>query len=148
RRGVLLAAAHHRRVEGHRAHAVRQRCDRRNAVKRGATLAVALIAAPFLLLIMVILLVFGGAGIDVNSGENGNITGGRPLKQLAVPDWAYGPLLAASQLCPEITAPLLAAQLEVESNWNPNAHNAGSGADGLAQFIPPTWTTWGRDGDG
>lgn len=117
-------------------------------MKRGATLAVALIAAPFLLLIMVILLIFGGAGVKVNGGDNSSISGGRPLKQLTVPDWAYGPLLTASHTCPEITAPLLAAQDEVESNWNPNAHNNQSEADGLAQFIPSTWATWGRDGDG
>jgi cell wall-associated NlpC family hydrolase len=96
----------------------------------------------------VILLVFGGAGVGIDNGESHGFTGGRPLKQLAVPDWAYKPLLAAAQTCPEISAPLLAAQLDVESNWNPNAHNDGSGADGLAQFLPSTWATWGRDGDG
>jgi cell wall-associated NlpC family hydrolase len=117
-------------------------------MKRRTTLAVALIAAPFLFLIMVILLLFGGASIDTDDTESRSLTGGRPLNQLAVPAWAYNLLLAAAQTCPDITAPLLAAQLETESNWNPNAHNAGSGADGLAQFIPTTWATWSRDGDG
>jgi cell wall-associated NlpC family hydrolase len=113
-------------------------------VKRNQTLAITLICAPFLMLIIIIVVLFGG-GVD--AGQSISLTGGRALKQLAVPAWAYDPLIAAATFCPEITAPLLAAQLETESDWDPNAHNDESQADGLAQFIPTTWQAWGQDGD-
>jgi len=49
---------------------------------------------------------------------------------------------AAGSVCPQITAPLVAAQIEAESGWNPNAVSP-TGAEGLAQFEPGTWATWG-----
>jgi cell wall-associated NlpC family hydrolase len=99
-----------------------------------------------LLLLAVIPLLGGGASSSVK--DIGHVTGGTDLNDDAVPDWARGPLRASATTCPEITAPLLAAQIETESNWNPNAHNDESGADGLTQFIPPTWQQYGTDGDG
>ena len=36
------------------------------------------------------------------------------------------------------------AQIAQESNWIPNAVNAGSGAQGLGQFMPATWQEWGQ----
>lgn len=53
----------------------------------------------------------------------------------------------AGGVCPEITPGLLAAQIEAESNWNPDA-TSGAGARGIAQFMPSTWTSVGMDGDG
>lgn len=53
----------------------------------------------------------------------------------------------AGSLCPEITPPLIAAQIEAESNWNPKA-GSGAGAQGMAQFMPATWASAGKDGDG
>ena len=53
---------------------------------------------------------------------------------------------SATKTCPRLTPSLLAAQVEVESNWNPRAESP-AGAQGLAQFMPATWATWGRDGD-
>ncbi|MCK0515758.1 NlpC/P60 family protein [Williamsia sp. DF01-3] len=38
--------------------------------------------------------------------------------------------------------------MENESNFNVNAHNEGSGADGPTQFIPGTWEAKAVDGDG
>lgn len=37
------------------------------------------------------------------------------------------------------------AQIAQESNWDPNAVNASSGAQGLGQFMPATWAEWGQD---
>lgn len=51
---------------------------------------------------------------------------------------------SAGSLCPGITAPAIAAQLDAESGWNPNA-SSPVGAQGIAQFMPGTWTTWGKD---
>jgi cell wall-associated NlpC family hydrolase len=63
-------------------------------------------------------------------------------------------VLKAAGVCPQVPAPLIAAQIEAESNWNPQAesHDAAGNvlARGISQFIDPTWATWGRDesGDG
>lgn len=55
----------------------------------------------------------------------------------------------AGQECPEISAPLIAAQIEQESAWNPTAesHDAEGNpiAQGISQFTPGTWQTWGQD---
>ncbi|MBV9445879.1 MAG: bifunctional lytic transglycosylase/C40 family peptidase [Streptosporangiaceae bacterium] len=62
---------------------------------------------------------------------------------------AYVPwVLAAGSLCPVITPAIIAAQDQVESGWNPHAVNGTSGAEGIAQFLPSTFTSWGRDDDG
>ena len=66
-----------------------------------------------------------------------------------VPSAYAGMVRAAAQSCTKyiITGPLLAAQLERESSWNPNAVS-WAGAQGIAQFKPATWSEWGADGNG
>jgi len=110
----------------------------------------ALACAPVLLVVLIFVAVLGGGGANSAKATSfkGHVLGGTDLKREAVPEWAYQPLLAAAKTCLEITAPILAAQDETESNWNPNAYNAGSQATGLSQFIPSTWAAWGMDGDG
>ncbi|WP_405365477.1 NlpC/P60 family protein [Kitasatospora sp. NBC_00039] len=49
-------------------------------------------------------------------------------------------------LCPEISPPMLAAQLYQESGFDPRARS-GVGAQGMAQFMPETWGTYGTDGN-
>uniref|UniRef100_UPI003F49B3C9 C40 family peptidase n=1 Tax=Amycolatopsis sp. CA-151526 TaxID=3239921 RepID=UPI003F49B3C9 len=57
-------------------------------------------------------------------------------------------VIQAGQLCPDKIGPaVIAAQIEAESNWNPAAVS-GAGAEGISQFMPGTWATWGRDDDG
>ncbi|WP_406639138.1 NlpC/P60 family protein [Amycolatopsis sp. WGS_07] len=106
-------------------------------------------AAGFLCVAMLALFLGMGGGQDAEP-KPGTDDGSwnTALKTDAVPDWARAPLLHAAQRCPEVPAPVLAAQIETESNWNPNAHNSKSGADGLAQFLPGTWAEYGVDGDG
>lgn len=64
-----------------------------------------------------------------------------------VPGEYQGVVLKAGSICPEITPPLIAAQIEAESNWNPNAASE-AGAQGMTQFMPATWASAGKDGDG
>lgn len=62
---------------------------------------------------------------------------------------AYLPTVQqASKSCPELSVPLLAAQIQAESKWNPQADSGK--AQGIAQFDPTTWAEWGKDyaGDG
>jgi soluble lytic murein transglycosylase-like protein len=90
------------------------------------------------------LVVAGGTG-DTPAAVAG------PVRHLAadapVPD-AYRPLLeAAGERCDTVGAPLLAAQIDAESGWDPDRVSA-RGAKGLAQFTAATWAEWGRDADG
>ena len=62
-----------------------------------------------------------------------------------VPSEYQGVVLKAGSICPEITPPLIAAQIEAESSWNPNAVSE-AGAQGMTQFMPDTWASFGRDG--
>ena len=66
-----------------------------------------------------------------------------------VPGNYAGMVRAAAQSCQWhiITGPLLAAQLERESSWNPYAVSWAN-AQGIAQFKPATWSQWGADGNG
>jgi murein DD-endopeptidase MepM/ murein hydrolase activator NlpD len=102
----------------------------------------AVLALPVLLPILLVVLLGGGLAVDAAA-----LGAAAQLRPGAVPA-AYEPLLhRAAQTCPGITAPLLAAQIEVESGWNPRAVSP-AGAQGLAQFMPATWAGEGLDGDG
>ncbi len=105
-------------------------------------LTAALVAAPVLFVVGLLILLGGGVAAQAAAGP------GAPgvLRPGVVPA-AYEALVQRAALtCPGITAPLLAAQLEAESGWNPNAVSA-AGAQGLAQFMPDTWAGEGVDGD-
>lgn len=112
---------------------------------------VALIFGPILALIVAITLLLGaGGGVSETEklASKNHVLGNSDLNESAVPDWARALLKAAAATCPEVTAPILAAQIETESSWDPTKHNDRSGADGLAQFMPLTWKQYGTDGDG
>ena len=53
----------------------------------------------------------------------------------------------AAKECPELTPRLLAAQIDQESGFDPDAVSK-AGAEGIAQFVPDTWAMWGQDLDG
>jgi hypothetical protein len=63
-----------------------------------------------------------------------------------VPEAYRADLLAAYQRCPRLTPALLGAQIDVASDWNPDA-TSPDGGRGLAQFTPHTWALWGGDHD-
>lgn len=100
-------------------------------------------------------LVANRSGLTGRSGYGsgcGPSPGAAGLKAGSVPK-AFEPWIArAAALCPEVTAPLLAAQLQQESGFSVDAHSP-AGAIGPAQFMPETWNAPNgpavdADGDG
>lgn len=86
-------------------------------------------------------------GVTVFGGNSvANAAPGIRIDQVPEP---YRPwVLKAGALCPDAVGPaVIAAQIEAESNWNPTA-GSGAGAQGIAQFMPGTWPSWGHDEDG
>jgi cell wall-associated NlpC family hydrolase len=84
--------------------------------------------------VMGFVVVLGGAVTGSSSGLT--------LDVPAVPDQSYVPWLEqAGSLCPEVSAALLAAQIEQESGWDPT-DVSGAGAEGISQFMPGTWPSW------
>jgi cell wall-associated NlpC family hydrolase len=73
---------------------------------------------------------------------------GTELRPGSVPA-QYAPWIEkASGACDlDLPAPLLAAQLNQESGFDPNAVSP-AGAEGIAQFMPSTWPTWSQNDDG
>ena len=93
-----------------------------------------------------IVLAGGGTSAAPDPATPGGGIGGQ-LKPGSVPA-AYAALVTrAGSMCPEIPAPVIAAQIQVESGWNPRAVSP-VGAQGIAQFLPATWAGAGRDWDG
>ncbi|MFG2405352.1 peptidoglycan DD-metalloendopeptidase family protein [Streptomyces brevispora] len=101
------------------------------------TAFVACLLGSFFLLPVI---VFGG-GEEEEQAVSGELNTG------AVPAIYLQWVLKAGAMCDEIPAPLIAAQIEQESGWNPNAVSP-AGAQGLSQFMPGTWPSYGRDDDG
>jgi murein DD-endopeptidase MepM/ murein hydrolase activator NlpD len=104
------------------------------------------ITLPALLSVLLLMLLAAGGGGGAAADASAVAAPGT-LRPGVVPA-AEEPLLRrAARTCPGITGPLLAAQLDTESDWNPRAVSP-VGAQGLAQFMPATWVGEGRDGDG
>lgn len=110
---------------------------------------VALAGMP-LMIFMVILGLLLMAGVDRPGpgGGSGPAVGGGLLPG-SVPRGDEPFIIRAGGRCPEISAPLIAAQLQQESGFDAEAVSP-AGARGIAQFTPATWRTWGKDysGDG
>lgn len=47
----------------------------------------------------------------------------------------------------EVDPSIIAAQIDNESSWNPNAYNPKADASGISQFVPDTWAQFGNGGD-
>ena len=93
---------------------------------------------------LVCLSVLGAVGREQDSAPVGFAPG---LKPGGVPPEYVTWIKRAGELCAEVSAPLVAAQIEAESGWNPTAVSPAD-ARGLSQFIPATWATWGVDAAG
>lgn len=97
------------------------------------------------------------AAVLTGCSEEGQAPGGGPayggaagpLNPAGIPA-AFVPLIegVSGKYCPEITGAALAAQLKQESGFRLRIVNPDSGASGPAQFMPATWTQYGKDADG
>lgn len=74
-------------------------------------------------------------------------TPGAGLRAGTIPAAFSAAVTRAGGTCPAVSAPLLAAQIQTESGWNPTAVSP-AGAEGLSQFMPGTWASRGMDGNG
>jgi hypothetical protein len=74
------------------------------------------------------------------AGAGDGTSAGRRLPDFVPPE--YAPLLTRAAQRWNVSSILLAAQLDVESNFNPFALSA-AGAEGIAQFMPGTAATYG-----
>lgn len=92
----------------------------------------------------VVMMVAVSGGGEADAEEQG-VGGG--LKTGQVPAEYVPWVLKAGSMCDVIKPAVIAAQIEAESGWNPNAKSP-VGAEGLSQFMPGTWVTWGKDDDG
>ena len=109
------------------------------------------VAAGAMLLVVVPIGVIGLALFAVvGGGPKAEASGGTGALNLqAIPAAYRDAVVQAAKRCKGVSAPLLAAQIEAESAWNPAAVSP-VGATGMAQFMPATWKEFGKDysGDG
>ncbi|NKR53064.1 peptidoglycan DD-metalloendopeptidase family protein [Rhodococcus hoagii] len=89
----------------------------------------------------------GGNALPVACRTGVNVEGGDNLSPGKVPAEFEPWLKKAGAMCPQISSSLLAAQINQESSFNPNAVSK-DGAMGAGQFMPGTWPGYGRDDDG
>lgn len=108
-------------------------------------LAAALCCGLLVLLVMPALFADDDSGTNLVAFSPG---GGGPLAAgAAVPAEYRAAIETAARTCPQLTPSLLAGQIKQESGWNPKVVSP-VGAQGMAQFMPGTWSTYGLDGNG
>lgn len=74
------------------------------------------------------------------SGSTCSVSG-----ESAIPE-PYREAVAAAAARAKLPVPIMAAQIEAESNWRTNLVSS-AGARGIAQFMPGTWERWGEGKD-
>ncbi|MFI1568482.1 NlpC/P60 family protein [Streptomyces sp. NPDC020490] len=108
-------------------------------------LGVGFVMTPLALGLGVVLLI---ATFNDDDSTVGNPVGGLRIGEGGVPSEYASLILQAAADCDQGLSPaVLAAQLKQESGFDPQA-GSEAGAQGIAQFMPGTWATWGVDGNG
>ncbi|MGK5631294.1 transglycosylase SLT domain-containing protein [Streptomyces sp. URMC 123] len=115
------------------------------------TAAIAVACAPVLMLSLIAGVVFASEDGRRGSAGQGLAGAGGGLKEGV--GGRFRPwILKAGATCPQVSPALIAAQLSAESNFNDTAQGpplaGGVRAQGIAQFIPSTFATYGQDDDG
>ena len=100
-----------------------------------------LVGIIFLIFSTLPLLLIFGAPLSTNTDDGSSGSGGGLVN---VPDQYRDLVLAAGSRCSQVAPSLIAGQIEIESNWNPNAKSY-AGAQGISQFMPGTWASVGED---
>lgn len=103
------------------------------------TAAVLVVVLP----VVVATVLTAGASGPANAAIGGL---GQGLKTGTVPAQYVALVLQAGALCAAAAPSVIAAQIEQESGWNPEAVSP-AGAEGISQFMPGTWPTWSRPGE-
>ena len=136
-RGVRAAASTGARVARAAANLVRAAASRIAAGAASISLPVLPIIAAMIAVLGVLLAVMGAF---LGSSASESTVAGMPAEYEA-------DVIRAGSICQVVTPSIIAAQIDQESNWNPNA-GSSAGARGIAQFMPSTWASAGKDGDG
>ncbi|MEV4440921.1 NlpC/P60 family protein [Streptomyces sp. NPDC049577] len=105
------------------------------------------LAAALAFVFGIIMLLTIAAGGDDSTSPGGGLGG--QLNGDKVPAAYVEFVKQAGSVCSTVSAPLIAAQIESESAWDPQAVSRTPSGDpialGIAQFIPETWASVGRD---
>ena len=117
------------------------------------------IALPFIfvfgLILSLLLVIGGGAGANActpssgNGHQNASVPAAAPVTSIGDRGDTikeYLPELQEASNISGLPVSLIAATIHQESGWDPNIVSH-AGAQGLAQFMPGTWPSYGGDGD-
>jgi cell wall-associated NlpC family hydrolase len=114
----------------------------------GLAIAPVLFVACVLVLFIAVATGAGSARLNLAAADSTAVPAGVCSLRPGSVSTAYQPwICAAATACPGLPAPVLAAQLNQESGFNPAASST-AGAQGIAQFMPGTWNTWKVDANG
>ena len=106
-----------------------------------------LLLGVLLLVPVLFVMFFAAASYQQPDDDTGGYSSQAGLKTGVVPPEFEPWVIKAGKRCKGISAPVIAAQIEVESGWNPNAVSP-AGAEGLSQFMPYTWPSYAVDANG
>jgi cell wall-associated NlpC family hydrolase len=111
--------------------------------KRSALMVVLVVVGVPVLIVVLLVVVLAGGGQPPPCGPGaGSSPGLGPLSANGIPAALVPVIAQAGTACPEFPAPIIAAELQQESGFNANAVSP-SGAQGIAQFMPDTWPSYG-----
>lgn len=136
-RGARAAASTGARVARAAVNLVRAAVSRVAAGAASISFPVLPIIAALIAVLGVLLAVMG-AFLGSSASESTGVAN--------VPAEYEADVIRAGSVCEIVTPSIIAAQIEAESNWDPNA-GSPAGAQGIAQFMPGTWASVGMDGD-